>query len=148
MNAVAIPPAIAAARFTKIGADGSVLPPEATAWEAVLDNKTGLMWSLETKEVSKWQDAEGAAKSIKAAGFEDWQLPTVEQLFPLADRTRVDPAIDTDFFPGCPSDWFWTSTADCESPGVYAWRVGFCNGLSFRGGQFNSGFVRAVRVGQ
>jgi hypothetical protein len=119
-------------RFSKIAADGAVLPREATKWEAVLDNKTGLMWSLETKKAANWKAAQKVPGKIKAAGFTDWRMPTVEELFLLADRTKCDPAIDADFFPDTPSDWFWTSTVDCESPGDYAWLVSFGSGGSGR----------------
>lgn len=135
-------------RFVKIAADGSVLPTDATEWEAVLDSRTGLMWSVETKKAANWKAAQKVPAKIKAAGFDDWRMPTVEELFLLADRTRVDPAIDVAFFPDTPSDWFWTSTVDCESPSVCAWLVSFYYGASGRDSQGYGGFVRAVRVGQ
>lgn len=148
MNAVASP--VPAPRFTKIGADGSVLPAAATEWEAVLDNTTGLMWAVEAVKVKNGREAtvRAAVAKCRAAGFGDWQAPTVEQLFLLADRTRVSPAIDTEFFPDCPSDWFWSITPDCESPQVCAWFVDFGDGYSFRYDRNDNGFVRAVRVGQ
>ncbi len=135
-------------RFVKIGTDGSVLDPPSTEWTAVLDNKTGLMWALETTEVGNWSKAEAAAKAVRASGFADWRLPTVEELFGLADRTRHDPAIDTDFFPGTPSDWFWCSTPHAGSPSGFAWGVDFDDGDTDCGSRSGSGFVRAVRVGQ
>ena len=134
--------------FTKIGADGSVLPADAAEWEAVLDNRTGLMWSLETTKVANYSKCEAAVKKIKAAGFEDWRLPTVDELFGLADRTRVSPAIDTDFFPDTECDWFWSSTPYAESPGDCAWGVYFSYGGALWDGHSSGGFVRAVRVGQ
>lgn len=135
-------------RFTKISADGSVLDTSAAEWDAVLDNSTGLMWSIETKKVANHGKAEAAVKKIKAAGFEDWRLPTVDELFALADRSRVSPAIDTNFFPDTPSDWFWSSTPYAGSPGVCAWYVLFSYGSAFWGNHGSFGFVRAVRVGQ
>lgn len=134
-------------RFSKIGADGAVLPAEATKWEAVLDSKTGLMWSVETKKVPNWNKAESAVKKIAAAGFDDWRLPTVDELFGLADRTRFSPAIDVDMFPDTASDWFWTSTPYAASPGDCAWGVGFGGGLASWGDRSYDAAVRAVRVG-
>jgi len=150
MNAVAIPESALAARFTKIGADGSVLPRDAAEWEAVLDSRTGLMWPVQAIAVDDGREAtiNAAVAKCRTAGFDDWRAPTVEELFLLADRSRVSPAIDTEFFPDCPSDWFWTSTPDCESPEDYAWFVYFSYGFSFRGNRDGGGFVRAVRVGQ
>ena len=135
-------------RFTKIGANGEVLPREATAWEAVLDNTTGLMWAVKAVKVSSQKKAEAAAKSCTAAGFTDWDLSEVEPLFALADRSKVNPAIDTEFFPDCPSDWFWTKTLDAESPSDDAWYVYFYSGYSSRSSRSYSGWVRGVRVGQ
>ena len=82
------------------------------------------------------------------AGFTDWRVPTVEELFCLADRTRARPAIDTDFFPDTPNNWFWSSTVDADAPSGYAWIVDFGNGNSSWDGQDGEGFVRAVRPGQ
>jgi hypothetical protein len=136
------------AYFRKIGADGSVLPRDAEEWEAVLDQRTGLMWSVKVSKVTNWKRAAAAAKKVKAAGFNDYRLPTVEELFLLADRTRGDPAIDTEFFPDTPSDWFWSSTPYASPPGGYAWFVGFSFGYSLWDNHSSLGFVRAVRVGQ
>ncbi len=134
-------------RFSKIGADGAVLPSDATEWEAVLDSKTGLMWSVEIKKVANWKKATATVKKIKAAGFGDWRMPSVEELFLLADHTRVDPAIDMDYFPNTPSDWFWSSTPWARSPDDCAWLVYFLVGYAGWNYQYFSGFVRAVRVG-
>ena len=95
-----------------------------------------------------YAEALEAPKKLAIAGFKDWRLPTVEELFLLADRTRHDPAIDTGFFPKTPSDWFWTSTPAAWSPSVCAWIVAFSSGGSDWVSQ-NYGFhVRAVRAGQ
>lgn len=148
MNAIATPKLEPHPYFTKIGADGAALPREATQWEAVLDSRTGRMWAVQAIRVPNGHDAtiNAAISKCRAAGFSDWSASTVEQLFSLADRTRVEPAIDTEFFPDCPSDWFWTSSPDCESSDC-AWIVYFYDGSSDRGGRNDSGRVRAVRVG-
>lgn len=36
--------------YTKIGANGEKLPASATAWNCVLDNRTGLMWEVKTAD--------------------------------------------------------------------------------------------------
>jgi uncharacterized protein DUF1566 len=135
-------------RYTKIGTDGKPLPADAETWEAVADSKTGLMWTVEEKKVSSQQKAEAAAKKMTTGGFDDWRLPSVEELFPLPDRTKSDPAIDTAFFPKCKSDWYWTSTLYAPSPGDYAWYVNFSNGNANYYDRDSYGFVRTVRGGQ
>lgn len=135
-------------RYIKIGSAGEQLPRDAASWVAVLDTTTGLMWSVETKKVANWKKAGGAAKKIKAAGFDDWRLPSRNELITLTDLTRINPAIDTDFFPDTPNDWFWSTTPYASSPSGCAWYVGFGGGDANWGGQSYDGFVRAVRVGQ
>lgn len=85
-------------------------------------------------------------------GFTDWRLPTVEELFLLADRTKCRPAIDTEFFPTCRSDWYWTATDDASEPkdeetghSDYAWVVDFSYGYSGIDGRYLGNRVRAVR---
>ena len=137
-------------RFIKIGADGAQLLQEASAAEcvAVLDTTRGLMFTtVESEEMTHAQAVQYVA-TLDVAGFKDWRLPTVEELFLLADRSRSSPAIDTTFFPDCKSDWYWTGSLYAPSPGDYAWGVGFSSGDAFWGNQLNVGFVRAVRVGQ
>ena len=135
-------------RFIKIGEDGSLLAPDATEWVAVLDTKTNLMWDAKARAVEGFQAAQAVPGTLSVAGFTDWRVPTVEELFCLADRTRVRPAIDADFFPDTPNDWFWTSTPLASSPSDYAWIVNFSGGSSGWGNQGSEGFVRAVRPGQ
>ena len=135
-------------RFTKVGADGAKLADDATEWVAVLDNTTSLIWTVKETKQMVWKKAQAAVAKLVIAGFTDWRLPTVEELFLLADRTKHSPAIDTAFFPDCKSEWYWTSTPAASSPGVYAWCVGFNSGLALWGDQGSGLRVRAVRASQ
>lgn len=142
-----------ASRLVKIGADGTEIAADAAEWDAVLDRRTGLMWLVRAMSVKNWRaptikTIEKELAELHAGGFSDWRIPSVEELFTIADRTRTSPAIDVDFFPDCPSDWFWTSTPYAPSPGGYAWSVGFYGGSANYGNRGGSGFVRAVRAGQ
>ena len=129
----------------KIGADGAQLPPDASVWDAVLDISTGLMWSAgDVGEAMTWEAAEIACAKLSLAGASDWRMPTVEELFALADHGRISPAIDTDFFPTTKSDWYWASTKHAPSSG-YAWIVGFSSGSARHYHQLNECLVRAVR---
>jgi hypothetical protein len=150
MNAIA-KEAAPAARFTKIGAAGEALPSDAPEWDAVLDNRTGLMWAVKPIKVSNGQEKTvlAAAKKCQAAGFDDWQAPDIDQLETIRDRTRYSPAIDPAYFPDTPCDWFWSTTpGPGDMSSGYAWVVDFGFGYSYWSGRYYSGFVRAVRVGQ
>ena len=135
-------------RFTKIDADGAKLSDDAAEWVAVLDNTTQLVWTVKETKPLTWKKAQTAVAKLDVAGFTDWRLPSVEELFMLADRTKHSPAIDTVFFPDCKTDWYWTSTPAAYSPGGYAWLVGFYNGTAYWLNQDYDFHVRAVRASQ
>ncbi|MEO8466282.1 MAG: DUF1566 domain-containing protein [Gammaproteobacteria bacterium] len=143
----------AQARFTKISATGKPLAAAAKTWPVVSDQKTDRMWATKPIAVADWKPAtikkiEAQLRESKLGGFDDWRIPTVEELFVLADRTRTNPAIDEKFFPKCPSDWFWSSSPYAPSPGDCAWFVSFYSGLAYCYNRLSYGFVRAVRGGQ
>lgn len=142
------------ARFIKIGENGKALAPSAKTWVAVADTQQMLEWAVVPIKVDDWESATETkiAKDLKAsklAGKTGWRIPTVEELFLLADRTRKErPAIDVKFFPDCPSEWFWTSTPYAPSQRYCAWYVSFSSGGAYWYGRGYSGFVRAVRARQ
>ena len=109
----------------------------------VTDTTTGLMWSKAplTEEAVDHEQAGKVCAELALAGHTDWRLPTVEELFALADRS-----IETNAFPGTQSDWYWTSTITAWSSGL-AWFAVFDNGLASSGllRGVNYAFVRAVR---
>jgi hypothetical protein len=107
----------------------------------VTDTLTGLIWTQAT--VAKEVNHEAAEKAVAELG-EGWRLPTVEELFALADRTRQEPAIDTDAFPDTESDWYWTSTPTAWSSAA-VWVVGFDLGNSYGAHRDYDACVRAVR---
>ena len=51
-----------------------------------------------------------------AAGRSGWRLPNRRELFSLADKRCVDPAIDRTAFPNTPSSWYWSSSPDVGDP--------------------------------
>ena len=74
-----------------------------------------------------------------------WRLPEVEELFLIPDRSKYNPAIDTNFFPFlADGGWAWSNTKDA-SVSSYAWYVYFSYGHSYYGAQSNGALVLAVR---
>jgi hypothetical protein len=115
----------------------------------VRDNVSGLIWQAgDSEKRLTHKQALAHVKKLRLLGQKDWRLPTVEELFLLADRTKTKPAIDQVYFPTCKSSWYWTSTLYAASPADCAWVVYFSYGISGWGDRGGDGCVRAVRPGQ
>jgi hypothetical protein len=136
-------------RFTKLGPDFTPLPADATGHPFVLDSQQNLIFTVEhlsTKRVDH-ETAEKLAADCALGGATDWRLPTVEELLLVCDRSKHDPAIDTDAFPGTKSDWYWTATRAAWDPASAAWVVLLYYGGANSGHRGYDAFVRAVRSG-
>lgn len=140
-------------RYTKLAADGTDLPADATGHLAVrVDNELlarPMIWTAHRSEDRMtWKDAKKWAEKLDINGW-SWRLPTVEEAFLLCDRTRTaEPMVDPAYFPDCDGEWIWTSTEDMTPPAGYAWLVSLDSGDSYRGEQTHHYLVRAVRAGQ
>ncbi len=117
--------------------------------ELVRDPATGLTWPVEfSAKRLTFADAEKYVAELntkKHCGFDDWRMPTLQELESIRDLSRINPAIDTDAFPNTPSDWFWTSTPYAGDPKNYAWVVGGYDGNSALTSRDGYHRVRAVR---
>jgi hypothetical protein len=134
--------------FTKLTATGKPARATAKTHAAVIDQRTGLMWTAKDVGTATFRNAPALVADLNAnafAGFTDWRMPTLQELFTLADHSRTSPAIDTDAFPTCKGGWYWTSTPLASSPSDFAWCVYFYSGDANANHQGNSGRVRAVR---
>lgn len=140
-------------KLTKLAADGSALPDDATGHLAVRLERDllaqPLIWTAHrSAQRMTWQEARAWAESLDINGW-SWRLPTVEEAFMLPDRSRAaEPAVDPDFFPDCEGEWIWTATEDAQPPSGCAWDVGLVVGFSARVDQVFHYHVRAVRAGQ
>jgi hypothetical protein len=113
----------------------------------ITDLKLGLMWSKDTlsKSCINHTKASTICSKLDLGGHTDWRLPTVEELFLLADRTKHAPAIDTEAFPDTKNAWYWSSTESAED-WFYAWVVYFNYGGAIdRHRDGDDAYVRAVR---
>jgi hypothetical protein len=72
----------------------------------VADLQTGLMWQQDPGSKMTWYDAVAGASSFYLAGYTDWRLPTIKELYSLIrfngytgmTAATSRPYIDTDFF--------------------------------------------------
>jgi len=77
----------------------------------VTDNVTGLMWQQNPGEKMTYDQAVAGASAFSMAGYDDWRLPTIKELYSLIQHSGTDyhpcvdngsctltPFIDTDYF--------------------------------------------------
>ena len=93
----------------------------------VYDKETKLIWQRKgsSKKMS-WSNAKEYCENLLWGGYDDWRLPTIDELKSIVDYSRYNPAIDTDYF-DIKSDYYWSSTTDV-SDSSYAWHVLFDGG--------------------
>lgn len=68
----------------------------------VTDNVTGLMWqqspdtdgngNIDAVDKLTYEEAVAGAGSLELAGYDDWRLPTIKELYSLIDFSGVDPS--------------------------------------------------------
>ncbi len=74
----------------------------------ITDNVTGLMWQQDPGEKATYDQAVAGASNLTLAGYSDWRLPTIKELYSLIQFDGLDPSgpdtstlvpfIDTDYF--------------------------------------------------
>jgi len=95
----------------------------------VTDNATGLMWVANPAGLGApfnakiaWASAIDACEALNFAGYDDWRLPNIKEIFTLFDMGFAQPAIDAFFFTVQANDTYWSSTTLTGYVG-YAYRV-------------------------
>ena len=106
----------------------------------VKDKKSTLIWQKNVdKKKFTWDDAMEYAKKLNSenyVGYDDWRVPTIEELKTL---------IDTDIEALKSDEWFWSATAENASQ---AWLVSFSNGNDLYSYKSVKKSVRCVRERQ
>lgn len=63
------------------------------------------------------------------ASYDDWRLPTKQELSSITVKSKIDPSINNDIFENMAVDDYWTITPCGECPEL-AWKVNFYDGAS------------------
>jgi hypothetical protein len=58
----------------------------------VTDTVTGLMWQQGYSGKMTWEEALTGAETFELAGYDDWRLPTIKELYSLIDFSGIDPS--------------------------------------------------------
>ena len=118
----------------------------------VTDRQTGLQWQDDYSdnggeiEYAEWIDAITYCENLSLGGYADWRLPNKRELLSIADRSRVNPAINL-VFQSVVSSFYWSSTTHADLT-EYAWGVNFYYGGSYYDDKDFDYHVRCVRGGQ
>lgn len=118
--------------YTKLDASGHALPNSAPSWAMVRDNLTDLIWECKTDDNSIHDkdntyyspDAQQLIDALNEAvfgGFSDWRLPEVKELSYLVTMSRMNPAVNPDYFPNLIL-YYWSANPDPTGTGD-----DFCN---------------------
>ena len=113
----------------------------------IKDARTNLMWE-DTPHVRETKITQPRAKEycseLKLGGFEDWRLPTIQELLTIVDYRRVSPAILKAFSYTEEESFYWTKTHVADEDDAF-WGVNFKRGASSKASEYYDRYVRCVR---
>lgn len=120
------------------------------ASDVVVDEDTGLMWqdSADVSVVKKdWDNAMGYyCTGLELGGYDDWRLPSIDELMSIVDKSRYEPAIKK-IFNNTKNTWYYSSS-DYEGDSSRAWLAHFRSGGDGYGDKSAMRYVRCVRLGK
>jgi hypothetical protein len=94
----------------------------------VVDGVTGLVWQRDPDaRAYTWEEARRVCACLTLDGIGGWRLPSRIELASIADWSIASPSIDSNAFPGTPSESFWSSSVLSSDP-MLAYIVYFANG--------------------
>ena len=110
--------------------------------EIVYHNASGVMWQDNTKIIKPWltdinydgyrhfdttgDTAVSYCQDLELGEFDDWRLPTVEELVMLTDKSKVDFTFD-DIFENIENTSYWSSSSVANNS-EKGWIVDFTSG--------------------
>jgi hypothetical protein len=163
--------------YTKLAADCTALPDNATTWDMVRDEVTGLVWEEKHAKdgVKNYADPNDADNTYtwydgttgtpgtgtdtldfindlntgNYGGYSDWRLPTEKELQSIVDygQNNPTPAINNMYFSNTVSSDYWAFPTFAGNSGQ-AWYVDFDHGSVYYYPKSYVRYARAVRSGQ
>ncbi len=88
-----------------------------------------------------WWDAMDAAASATSQGYDDWYLPSIDELGLM--YSTIGQGGPEGNIGGFEYVWYWSSS---EGNSNYAWGVGFGNGTASYDGKHLTSRVRVIRA--
>lgn len=109
----------------------------------VYDTSTSTIWLDDTNTNRIWIEAYSYCEDLNLSGVDDWHLPSFNQLFILANRSKSNPAISSKF-QNVKSEPYWSSTTNMQDESQ-AWIVNFNDGSNERIDKTQTHYVRCFR---
>ncbi len=116
----------------------------------VLDNKTFLEWQQAAPSTTyTWENAKTYCSDLIYAGYDDWRLPTPQELLTIVDNSKNAPAVDTTYFTGMSSNSssvnYWSSkpygTNQVQAIKLYYGNIIILSTTTFVGGERSENVV-------
>ena len=114
----------------------------------VYDSSINLTWQDDkrAKTITRnWKDSIEYCKNLDFKTYNDWRLPTKNELITIVDDTRK-PAIKVEF-KNSTSNYYWSSFT-YDSGSDFAWYIDFSNSDAYNSFKDNNYYIRCVRSGQ
>ena len=122
----------------------------------VTDFTQDLMWEDNltlTTRILNWNDANSTCKAMSLGGYNNWRLPTIQELVNLSDKSKYQPALPIEFtYSGLQNAnsrnaeaWYWSSTTEYYNPTNKAWIMFEDTGHITWSATANTQYVRCVR---
>ncbi len=114
--------------------------------EVVLDTTTNLLWQDDNAVISlkyTWTNAITQCENLNLGGYDDWRLPSFNELYALIDKNTFNPAMSSVFL-NVQNTSYWSSTTYARNI-TNAWDVYFNHGGDGVGLKTDTSYVRCVR---
>ncbi|MEM9142202.1 MAG: DUF1566 domain-containing protein, partial [Bacteroidota bacterium] len=85
------------------GQDGNYLEGKGMTYidhgdKTITDRNTGLMWQkIPARKGMSWEEAVAYCEDLKLAGYGDWRLPNIKELFSISDFSSGWPYLNTEY---------------------------------------------------